>query len=63
MFEFTQLRIAVRRQHFTVGIDIDAGAWFVAADCEIFQVVARDQDALAFGRFDVDPGVGVGWPY
>ena len=55
MFEFTQFRIAVRRQHFTVGIDVDAGAFGLLQQIvEIFQVVAGDQDALAFGRFDVD---------
>jgi hypothetical protein len=55
MFEFTQLRIAVRRQHFAVGIDVNAGAFGLLQQVvQIFQVVAGDQDAFAFGGFDVD---------
>ena len=55
MFEFTQLRIAVRRQHFAVGIDVDAGAFRLLQQVvEIFQVVARDQDTFTCGGFYVD---------
>ena len=55
VLEFTQLRIAVRWQHFTVGIDVNAGAFGLLQQVvEIFQVMTGDQDAFALGRFDVD---------
>ena len=55
MFEFTQLRVTVRRQHFTVGVDVNAGAFGLLQQVvQIFQVMTRNQDTFAFGRFDVD---------
>ena len=55
MFELTQFRVAVRRQHFTVGIDVNAGTFGLLQQVvQIFQVVTGDQDALTFGCFDVD---------
>ena len=55
MFEFTQLRIAVSRQHFAMSIDVDAGAFRLLQQViQILQIVAGDQDALPFGGFNVD---------
>ncbi len=55
MLKFTQLRVAVRGQHFAVGIDVNASAFGLLQQVvEIFQVMTGDQDAFAFGRFDVD---------
>lgn len=50
MFEFTQLRIAVSRQHFAMSIDVDAGAFRLLQQVtQILQIVAGDRDALPFG--------------
>ena len=55
MLELAQFRVAVGGQHFAVGIDVNAGAFGLLQQVvEIFQVVAGNQDAFAFGRFDVD---------
>ena len=55
MFEFTQFRVTVRRQHFTVGVDVNPGTFGLLQQVvQIFQVMAGNQDAFAFGRFDVD---------
>ena len=55
VFELTQFRVAVRWQHFTVGIDVNAGAFGLFQQVvEIFQVVTGDQDALTFSGFHVD---------
>lgn len=44
MFEFTQLRIAVSRQHFAMSIDVDAGAFRLLQQVtQILQIVAGDQ--------------------
>ena len=55
MLKFTQLRVAVRRQHFAVGINVNAGTFGLLQQVvEIFQVVTGNQNALAFGCLDVD---------
>ena len=55
MFEFTQLRVAVRRQHFAVGINVDASAFSLLQQVvEIFQVMTGDQDTFTLGRLHVD---------
>ena len=60
VLELTQLRVAVRRQHFTVGINVNTGTFGLLQQVvQIFQVVTGDQDALTFGRFYVD--LSRGW--
>ena len=55
MFEFTQFRVAVRRQHFAVGIDVNAGAFGLLQQVmQIQQIVTGNQDTFAGNRFDVD---------
>ena len=55
VFKFTQFRVAVCGQHFAVGIDVNARAFGLLQQViEVFQVMAGDQDALAFGRFNVN---------
>ena len=44
----------MRRQHFAVGIDVNAGAFRLLKQViQIFQIMAGDQDALPFGGFNV----------
>lgn len=63
MLEFTQLRVAMRRQHFAVGVNINARAFGLFQQVvEIFEIVTGNQDAFTRRRFDVDR-VGVGCPY
>ena len=48
-----QLWIAVRRQQFAMGVDVDAGSPSGFQDrAEIAQIVAGDQDRLAGDRRD-----------
>lgn len=55
MLEFTQFRVTVRWQHFTVGVDVNPGTFCLLQQVvQIFQVMAGNQNAFAFGRFDVD---------
>ncbi|MNY61873.1 hypothetical protein D3C86_1986110 [compost metagenome] len=54
MFEFAQLRIAVCRQHFAVGVDVNACSFGLQQQIvEVFQVVAGDQNTLTGSRFHV----------
>ena len=55
MLEFTQLRVAMRRQHFAVGVDINARAFGLFQQVvEIFEIVTGNQNAFTRRRFDVD---------
>ncbi|STK07166.1 Uncharacterised protein [Escherichia coli] len=57
MLEFTQLRVAMRRQHFAVGVDINARAFGLFQQVvEIFEIVPENQNAFTRRRFDVDLG-------
>ena len=57
MLEFTQLRVAMRRQHFAVGVDINARAFGLFQQVvEIFEIVTGNQNAFTRRRFDVDLG-------
>ena len=59
MLEFTQLRVAMRRQHFAVGVDINARAFGLFQQVvEIFEIVTGNQDAFTCRRFDIDLGWG-----
>ena len=59
MLEFTQLRVAMRRQHFAVGVDINARAFGLFQQVvEIFEIVTGNQNAFTCRRFDVDLGWG-----
>ena len=59
MLEFTQLRVTMRRQHFAVGVDINARAFGLFQQVvEIFEIVTGNQDAFTCRRFDIDLGWG-----
>ena len=47
MLEFTQLRVAMRRQHFAVGVDINARAFGLFQQVvEIFEIVTGNQECI-----------------
>ncbi len=56
MLEFTQFRIAMCGQHFTVSVDVNAGALRSApAGCrDLSDRDRRSECTFAFSRFDVD---------
>ncbi|CCK01949.1 hypothetical protein BN129_425 [Cronobacter sakazakii 701] len=55
MLKFTQFRVAVRRQHFAVGVNIHAGAFRLFQQViKIVQIVAGNQNAFARHGFDID---------
>lgn len=55
MLEFTQLRVAVSRQHFAVGVDVNARAFGLFQQViEIFEIVTGNQNAFTRCSFDVD---------
>ena len=58
---FFQLRIAVGGQHLAVGIDVDALAFGLLRSFQVLEIMAGDQDGLAFLVPQRDLG-GTGWP-
>ncbi|MOA62793.1 hypothetical protein D3C78_1883190 [compost metagenome] len=54
MFEFFQLRVAVCRQHFAVGIDVHVlPLGLLEQHAQIFQIVTGDQNGFTRHRTDI----------